>query len=106
MRSVNRLIPFGVEIYLKKGFEQTLHSKVFVVDGFFGWIGSYNFHPRSHRYDNEFIWAFLDGVLGRKLFEIINADLVPEKAERVKSAVPLEDNLQNNAAWDLFYDEI
>jgi cardiolipin synthase len=106
MKSVNRLIQYGVEVYLKKGFEQTLHSKIFVVDGFFGWIGSYNIHPRSHRYDSEMIWAFLSETQGRWLKEIIERDLHPDKAQRLSAPVPFKDDIQSEASWNLFYDEI
>ncbi len=47
------LLQSGVNIYLKQGTMQTLHSKFMTVDGEFADIGSYNLHPRGERIDTE-----------------------------------------------------
>ncbi len=58
LSSLPDLIEAGAEVYLKKG--DTLHSKALIVDGLYSSVGSYNFHPRSHRYEGEMTVSSLD----------------------------------------------
>ncbi|MFM8546805.1 MAG: phospholipase D-like domain-containing protein [Betaproteobacteria bacterium] len=58
LESLPKLVDAGAQVYLKKG--ATLHSKFMAVDGRYAWIGSYNLHPRSIRYEGENIFQILD----------------------------------------------
>lgn len=65
------------EVYLHSG-PSTLHSKYLVVDGAFGWVGSYNLHPRSYRYEGEAVLAFRDaanGGLGQQIESMFANDI-------------------------------
>jgi len=75
------LVPAGVNVYLKKG--ETLHSKFMTVDGIYCSIGSYNFHPRSERYDTEMNVSILDPVSVRRLDEEFRQDLA--KADKINT---------------------
>lgn len=85
------LIPLqqaGVNIYLKQGAMQTLHSKFMTVDGEFADIGSYNLHPRGERIDTEVNVNILDRASVAQLDAAYAKDLAA--AKKVNSAKELE----------------
>lgn len=63
----------NVAIYLRQ--VSTLHSKYLVIDGKFGWVGSYNLHPRSYWYETETVLAFNGPDLGGKVQAMFNQDI-------------------------------
>lgn len=76
------LIPLqqaGVNIYLKQGNMQTLHSKFMTVDGEFADIGSYNLHPRGERIDSEVNVNILDRATVGQLDAAFAADIAAAK---------------------------
>jgi phosphatidylserine/phosphatidylglycerophosphate/cardiolipin synthase-like enzyme len=75
--------PARVEIYLRQ--VSTLHSKYLVVDGNFGWVGSYNLHPRSYWYEGETVLAFSGADLGGKVQAMFEQD-VSDQAEAKRAA--------------------
>ena len=58
LESLPELIREGAQVYLKKG--AGIHTKAMMVDDRWGWIGSYNLHPRSYFYEGEVIIGFFD----------------------------------------------
>ncbi len=103
LKSVNRLVENGFEVYVKKG-NNTLHSKVMRVDGVFGWVGSHNFHPRSYRYEGEAVMLFNDAQFGEKVGQMLEADF--ENALQVTTPIPLPKNESMDIGHALFYDQL
>lgn len=77
----------GINVYLKQGAEQTLHSKFMTVDGEFANIGSYNLHPRSERIDTEVNVNILDRFSVAQLDAAFSRDLA--SARKVTAAAEL-----------------
>lgn len=72
----------GAQVFLKRG--ATLHSKFMVIDGRYTWIGSYNLHPRSLRYEGENIFQIPNDVnVATQLLAAFQSDLLA--AQRVMS---------------------
>lgn len=65
MHSAREALIMGAEIYLRK--TTTLHSKYMIVDGHISVIGSFNFHPRSLRFDAENVAIIFDQHLAHEL---------------------------------------
>lgn len=65
----------GPKVHLQKA--RTLHSKYMVVDGTFGWIGSYNIHPRSSRYEGEDVGMFYGAKIGAEVKAMFETDADP-----------------------------
>lgn len=65
MHSAREALIMGAEIYLRK--TTTLHSKYMVVDGHISVVGSFNFHPRSLRFDAENVAIIFDHSLSQEL---------------------------------------
>ncbi len=65
LESAKKASEWGAEVYLKKG--TTLHSKFMIVDGIMSMIGSFNFHPRSLRFDGENAAIIKDEKLAKSL---------------------------------------
>jgi cardiolipin synthase len=86
LASLPDLADAGAEIYLKTG--DTLHAKSMVVDGFFSSVGSYNLHPRSHRYEGEMMMNALDEDLAGGLTEAFDRDAAA--ATRVNTGADVE----------------
>lgn len=102
LRSVNRLVNSGIEVYIKKG--ETLHSKFLIVDGLFSSIGSYNFHPRSYRYEGEMIFNVIDASVNAAFRALYEKDL--SDAIAVKAAIPVPSNQVADIGEILFYDQL
>jgi cardiolipin synthase len=82
------------EVYLQK--EHALHSKMLVVDKMFGWIGSYNIHPRSYRYESESVGMFYGSKVGAEVQAMYDADIAKSDL-----AVPSKLALPPNTLFDL-----
>ncbi|MEA3306504.1 MAG: phosphatidylserine/phosphatidylglycerophosphate/cardiolipin synthase family protein [Elusimicrobiota bacterium] len=80
------LVSAGVKVYLKKG--ETLHSKFMTVDGVYCNIGSYNFHPRSERYDTEMNVSIIDPASVKQLDSVFEEDIA--KAIKINTLEDLE----------------
>ena len=92
LQSLARLQAQGAQVFLKKNYPQsqtllskgpestTLHSKFLIVDGVFTMIGSYNFHPRSYRYEREVVLASFDENLASQMEAVFESDIIPERA--------------------------
>jgi cardiolipin synthase len=65
MHSAREALIMGAEIYLRQ--TTNLHSKYMIVDGEISVIGSFNFHPRSLRFDAENVAVIFDKELGLEL---------------------------------------
>jgi cardiolipin synthase A/B len=83
------LLKAGVNIYLKQGALQTLHSKFITVDGEFADIGSYNLHPRGERIDTEVNVNILDRAAVAELDAAFARDVA--KARQVVSVNELSE---------------
>ncbi len=104
LKSVNRLLGMGVEVYLKKGKDETLHSKAMMVDGIYSWVGSQNFHPRSLRYEGEVIFAVKDKLFASKMQEMFENDL--SMFEHLSEAIKIEENALADLQEELFFDQL
>lgn len=102
MRGVNQLVADGFQVYLKKG--DTLHSKVMNVDGIYSWVGSYNFHPRSFRYEGEILRAVLDENFGAHVRRVLDQDF--RAAERVTRPIPIPKSPIVDLLQLWFYDQL
>ena len=60
------------QVFLQK--DHTLHSKYMVVDGQWGWLGSYNIHPRSYRYEGESVGMFVGQPLAGQVQSMFDDD--------------------------------
>lgn len=60
------------QVFLQKN--HTLHSKFMVVDKMYGWVGSYNIHPRSYRYEGESIGMFYGTEIGGAVHRMFESD--------------------------------
>ncbi len=86
LESLPELVEKGAEVYLKQG--DTLHSKFMVVDGRFSMVGSYNLHPRSHRYEGELMMNVVDKRFGKKMAKAFAKDIAA--ARKLDNAADLE----------------
>lgn len=98
------LVPAGVNVYLKKG--ETLHSKFMTVDGVYCSIGSYNFHPRSERYDTEMNVSILDRASVAKLDAAFAADLAAADHIRTVEDMGYEPGWLSRIVGKYFYSEL
>jgi len=98
------LVPAGVNVYLKKG--ETLHSKFMTVDGVYCSIGSYNFHPRSERYDTELNVSILDKASVAKLDAAFAADLAAAEHIRTMADLGYEPGWLSKIVGKYFYSEL
>jgi len=103
MQSVNRLAKQDFEVYVKAG-TNTLHSKAMTVDGMYSWIGSYNFHPRSFRYEGEVTMNVLDPNFAKATQDMFQADI--DIATRVKTPIALPKNMGATAVGYYLYDQL
>jgi cardiolipin synthase len=104
MKSVNRLLKMGVEVYLKKGKDETLHSKAMLVDSVLAWVGSQNFHPRSLRYEGEVIFVARDERFGQETRKMFEKDL--KEFTRLSSPLTIVENPMADLQEELFFDQL
>jgi len=76
------------------------HSKFFVIDGVWSFLGSTNWDPRSLRLNFEFNLACHDAELGRRLNEEMDAKLAASReiTREILNAAPLPHRLRNGFA--------
>ena len=103
-RGLPNLANAGVKLYLHSG--TTVHSKYMVIDEQFGWVGSYNFHPRSFLYESESVLAFVDSKLGQKLSNQFYKDLDDTIQVKDVSEVSLPDSTISDFAERFFFDQL
>ena len=94
----------GAEVFCKTG--STLHSKIFVADRRFGWVGSYNLHPRSHRYEGETVAAFWSDRLGRELSDLCDRDTAAARPVRQGEELDVPPSLPAELAMRYFFDQL
>ena len=110
LQSLARLKKQGAEVFTKKVYDgsTTLHSKFLVVDGVFCWIGSYNFHPRSYRYEREIVLASFDENLAARFEEIFAEDILPERASKppLEELLNVKSSMLNKEVSSHFFDQL
>jgi cardiolipin synthase len=110
LQSLARLKKQGAEVFTKRVYDgsTTLHSKFLVVDGVFCWIGSYNFHPRSYRYEREIVFASFDENLAAQFDKIFAEDIVPERAAEpsLEELLNVKSGLLNKEVRSHFFDQL
>lgn len=77
MHSARDAVRMGARVYLRQS--STLHSKYMVVDGKISMIGSFNFHPRSLRFDAENVAVIFDEDVAAELTDHFNRQIVNER---------------------------
>ncbi|OGR68880.1 MAG: hypothetical protein A2081_04390 [Elusimicrobia bacterium GWC2_61_19] len=103
------LIPLqqsGVNIYLKQGVMQTLHSKFMTVDGEFADIGSYNLHPRGERIDTEVNVNILDRASVAQLDAAFANDLAAAKKINNPKELETKPGLVSQIMSQFFYAQL
>ncbi|MEO5668014.1 MAG: phosphatidylserine/phosphatidylglycerophosphate/cardiolipin synthase family protein [Bdellovibrionota bacterium] len=104
MKSVNKLIDMGAEVYLKPGHLETLHSKAMMVDGESSWVGSQNFHPRSTRYEGEVILSVKGKEFAADMKKMFDHDISTFTAQT--TPVVVKDDALADLQEDLFFDQL
>ncbi len=94
----------GAEVFCKTG--STLHSKIFVADRRFGWVGSYNLHPRSQRYEGETVAAFWSDRLGRELSDLCDRDTAAARPVRQGDELDAPPSVPAELAMRYFFDQL
>lgn len=103
------LIPLkmaGVNIYLKQGELQTLHSKFITVDGLFADIGSYNLHPRGERIDTEVNVNILGADAVAELDAAFARDIAAAKEIRSARELETKPGLLSQIVSTFFYAQL
>lgn len=91
MNSARDAVTMGAKVYLRQ--TTTLHSKYMVVDGKISVIGSFNFHPRSLRFDAENVAVIFD--------EKVAQDLTNHFNEAVREERYFDDPSLFKIRWDI-----
>ena len=97
------LLP-GVEVFLQN--DETLHAKVIQVDGKATLIGSYNFHPRSFRYEGETMALVIDEQLGSEYRDELLSYLSSEGATKLvpkQEVAPKNENKAYEIISEMIY---
>ena len=103
LESLPELLDAGAQVFTKRG--DTLHSKFMTVDGLYSWVGSYNLHPRSQRYEGELAIQVLDADFARRLDAAFEADLAA--AQRVtRDSLVVPTSAFTFLAARYFYDQL
>src|SRR5262249_19779089 len=102
IKGVNQLVSEGFDVYLKKG--DTLHSKVMNVDGIYSWVGSYNFHPQSYRYEGEVIRTVIDKTFSGEIHKALEKDY--EAAQHITKPVPIPKSIFSDMMNLWFRDQL
>lgn len=104
LASLPELIDAGAEVYLQQG--DTLHAKVLVVDDVYSQVGSYNLHPRSHRYEGEMTMSTLDEPLARKLTSAFEQDIAAARRVEKSADVVIPKSAFTMIASQYFFDQL
>jgi len=102
--SLPDLVAAGAEVYLKQG--DTLHSKFMTVDGIFTSVGSYNLHPRSHRFEGEMTVNTLDTQVAAQLTASFEKDIQAAKRIHTPEEIVVPQNLLTMLAARYFFDHL
>lgn len=104
LASLPELADQGAEIYLKQG--DTLHSKFLVVDGLYASVGSYNLHPRSHRYEGEMTINALDEQLAKGMGAAFEKDIAAATRVQQGSDIEVPKSAFTTIASRYFFDQL
>jgi cardiolipin synthase len=104
IRGMIELRDAGAEVFIKRG--STLHSKIFVADRRFGWVGSYNLHPRSYRYEGETVAAFWSSQVGRELSDVFVRDAATAQPLKPGEPVEVPESLLSELTVQYFFDQL
>ena len=104
LSSLPDLIAEGAEVYLKQG--DTLHSKFMVVDGIYSSVGSYNLHPRSHRYEGEMTINTLDTQTASQLTTAFEKDIQAAKRVSAADQIQVPENVFTQLTGRYFFDQL
>lgn len=104
IQGLRELRAAGAEVFCKTG--STLHNKVFVADRRFGWVGSYNLHPRSLRYEGETVAVFSSDRLGRELSELCDRDTAAARRLGQDEDRDTPRSLSSELAMRYFFDQL
>lgn len=104
--SLHELIENGAEVYIKSG--STLHSKFMQVDDKYTWVGSYNLHPRSVRFDREVGYFVKSSKFAKGVKSVFEKDISPERALKVTkiSDLPRVSSMMSRFVERHFYDHL
>lgn len=100
LKSAKQLAKWGADVYLKKG--TTLHSKYLIVDQKLSMVGSFNFHPRSLRFDGENAVVIIDERFAAELTAHFEKG-ISEEAVHVESPSLLKIAFNLLAAFTQFF---
>jgi len=98
------LVKAGAEVYLKQG--DTLHSKFMVVDGLYSSVGSYNYHPRSQRYEGEMTINSLDTQSASQLTSAFEKDIAIARHITAPEQIVIPQNTFTVLAARYFFDQL
>lgn len=104
LSSLPELVAAGAEVYLKKG--DTLHSKFMVVDGLYSSVGSYNLHPRSHRFEGEMMINSLDSGLANTLGHAFEQDIAVAQRIEKPGDIQVPESPLGHLANKYFFDQL
>ena len=104
LQSAKLMAEAGARVFLRKG--STLHSKFMIIDGKAVMIGSFNLHPRSHRYEGETMAVIFDENTAKNLTEVFEKDISIENARKIMEAneIIIPDSFLAKIARNLFFD--
>ena len=103
MESVRYLASKGAEVYLKKG--KTLHTKTFRADNL-AWLGTYNLHPRSLRYEVEKVTFINNKSQVKKLKDIFNSNISHAQKVSDLSKIPVSEKNIISLLLSLFFNQL
>lgn len=103
LRSVKELAEMGAEVFLKQG--ETLHTKMFRADDL-AWVGSYNWHPRSHHYEVEKATFFNDSKAIAQVKENFNSDILGAIKITDPATLAIPSNTNIDLALSLFFNQL
>lgn len=104
LESLPDLVAAGAEVYLKQG--DTLHSKLMTVDGIFTSVGSYNLHPRSHRFEGEMTVNSVDTQVASQLTAAFEQGLQGARRIHTPEEIEIPRNLLTMVAARYFFDHL
>lgn len=91
-------------VFLQK--DHTLHSKYMVVDGLTGWVGSYNIHPRSYRYEGETVGLFHGPGIGGRVQQMFADDAAASDRTTDSQSFALPNATLYDLVGGFFFDQL
>lgn len=104
LASLPELVARGAEVYLKRG--DTLHSKFLLADGIYAWVGSYNLHPRSQRYETEMVLQVLSAPFATALGTAFEADVLAARHVTTGDSIAVPRSTFTFIAAKYFFDQL